>query len=190
MSGPLGGGHWWAHLKKKIDTDHCSISNIFISLCSAEAENQKVSGMQICIRPNCPNWRPCMQIAIYDSSLWSICTTRDNSRAQSGVKIQQNYMTYLHLSGKLSVLSFIQYPRSNPGPGQREMSGDGHFWHWQLVSLAGQMLLRGKANWMILLLETAFDALNKCPITARRLAATVGRVPKCHRYGRCICVIV
>ena len=43
---------------------------------------------------------------------------------------------------------------------------------------------------MILLLETAFDALNKCPITARRLAATVGRVPKCHRYGRCICVIV
>ena len=47
------------HLKKKIDTDHCSISNIFISLHIAEAENQKVSGMHIAmhifIRPNCPN---------------------------------------------------------------------------------------------------------------------------------------
>ena len=39
---------WWglgAHLKKKIDTDHCSISNICISLHTTEAENQKISGM-------------------------------------------------------------------------------------------------------------------------------------------------
>ena len=37
---------------------------------------------------------------------------------------------------------------------------------------AERSLLRGKrwfgANWMILLLQTAFDAVNKCPITAHR----------------------
>ena len=62
-------------------------------------------------------------------------------------KIGRLLCIYLEIS--LSYLSFyiLGVVLSEWCSSQREMSGDGHFWHWQLVSLPGQMLLRGKGDW-------------------------------------------
>ena len=134
------GGHIWRRRLTPTTALYQTFSFLFTSL------RLKIKRYLECIRPNCPNWRPRMQIAIYDSALWSLCTTQDNWGGQSRVKIEQNWTYFMHLLGKLTFLSF-GVVLSEWCSSQREMSGDGHFWHWQLVSLPGQMLLRGKGDW-------------------------------------------
>ena len=165
------------YLKRKIDTGW--MSNISISFHSAEAENQKIPGMQFAVRIVQIEGCACKLPSIYDSSLWS-CTTWYNWPSQSRVEIQQGVLNliwqpFTHMRCILLSLSLIFISSVS--------SFDNYLLSWEkcLVGFISDTdnwslccpanVIEGKrwfgANWMILLLQTAFDDLNKCPITVR-----------------------